>query len=86
MKQLANIHCRIDSNLKDNVDIILQNLGLNISEAIRIFFAQIILSNGIPFDIKIPNKTTIAAIEESKDKTKLHKANSIEDLLEKLSE
>lgn len=85
MKQAANIHCRIDPHLKEEADAILHHLGLNMTDAIRIFLAQIILKEGIPFDVKIPNKTTIAAITESKIKSKLRRANSLNDLFEKLS-
>lgn len=85
MKQAANIHCRIDPILKEEADVILHQLGLNMTDAIRIFLAQIILKDGIPFDVKIPNKTTIAAIEESRDKSKLRKVSSIDNLFKELS-
>lgn len=85
MKQAANIHCRIDPILKEGADIILHQLGLNMTDAIRIFLAQIILKDGIPFDVKIPNKTTIAAIEESRDKSKLRKVSSVDNLFKELS-
>lgn len=85
MKEVANIHCRIDPILKKGADAVLHHLGLNMTDAIRIFLAQIVLKDGIPFDVKIPNKKTIAAIEESKVKSKLYKASSLDNLFKELS-
>jgi addiction module RelB/DinJ family antitoxin len=43
---------------------ILQRLGLSPTEAIPIFYTQITLRNGLPFDVAIPNDVTIKALEE----------------------
>lgn len=58
------IHARVDQNLKHNAEQILNALGLNMADAIRLFFTQVILNQGLPFEVKIPNKKTQKAIEE----------------------
>ena len=58
------INARIDPDLKTNVSAILKGLGLNESDAIRLFYQQIKLNRGIPFAIKIPNEETLAALDE----------------------
>ena len=40
-------------------------MGLNISVTINLFLKKCINENGIPFDLKIPNKETIEAMEET---------------------
>ena len=40
-------------------------MGLNISVAINLFLKKCINENGMPFDLKIPNKKTIEAMEET---------------------
>ena len=60
----AHISVRTDAELKSDVDNILKKLGLSQTEAINIFYAQIKLNNGLPFEIKIPNKETKKAIED----------------------
>ena len=50
------IHARVDQNLKHNAEQILNALGLNMADAIRLFFTQVILNQGLPFEVKIPNK------------------------------
>lgn len=52
---MANLNIRIDANLKQDVDKILGRLGLNASDAVRIFFARIREERGIPFTLKLPN-------------------------------
>ena len=58
------IHARIDPGLKANVSAILRSLGLSESDAIRLFYQQIRINRGIPFQIKLPNEETLAALDE----------------------
>lgn len=60
------IHARVDQNLKHDAELIFSSLGLNMADAIRIFFMQVILNNGLPFEVKIPNKETRKAIKDSR--------------------
>ena len=62
----AVINARIESELKGDVESILKKLGLSATQAITIFYQQIKLNNGIPFEIKIPNSETQRVIEESR--------------------
>lgn len=64
MSKAATINARIEPSLKIRAEAILHKVGLSTAEAIRIFYNQICLQNGLPFDIKIPNKKTQNAIEE----------------------
>jgi len=62
----AVINARIESELKVDVEHILKNLGLSATQAINMFYQQIKLQRGIPFEIKMPNKETQQVIEESR--------------------
>jgi|AAUQ01.1.fsa_nt_gi DNA-damage-inducible protein J len=62
----AIINARIESKLKLDVEAILKQLGITATQAINMFYQQIKLHNGIPFDVKIPNKETQKVIEEVK--------------------
>ena len=59
------IRARIDPDLKDRAETILGNLGLNASDAIRLFYTQITLNDGLPFPVKVPNAETIQAIRDA---------------------
>jgi DNA-damage-inducible protein J len=60
------IRARIDPDLKARAESILGDLGLNASDAIRLFYTQITLSDGLPFDVRIPNAETRKAIREAR--------------------
>ncbi|MCH7522027.1 MAG: type II toxin-antitoxin system RelB/DinJ family antitoxin [Candidatus Marinimicrobia bacterium] len=69
--QSAKINTRIEPELKEQVDAILDKLGLTMAEAIRLYFKQIVHRKGIPFDVRIPNPETQAAMEDARDEENL---------------
>ena len=50
------LHVRMDSKLKNNVSKILESLGLSESDAVKLFYRQVELHGGLPFDIKLPER------------------------------
>lgn len=78
----AAIHSRIQPEIKERAEGILQRLGLSPTEAIRMFYTQIALRNGLPFDVSIPNDETIKALEDSRSSRNLERFNSTEELFE----
>jgi DNA-damage-inducible protein J len=66
------VRARVNPELKQVVNKILEKLGLSQSEAITMFYNQIALNNGLPFEVKIPNKATRQAIKDVKHKNNLN--------------
>jgi DNA-damage-inducible protein J len=62
--QTEKIQARIEPALKDAAETIFRKLGLPSADAIRLFYKQVELRNGLPFPVEIPNKGTIAAMRE----------------------
>ena len=56
MAKTATLHARIDEKLKINAENIFADLGLSASDAIKLFYRQVELNGGLPFEIKIPEK------------------------------
>lgn len=54
MGKTANLYARIEPEIKENAEEILKRLGIPTSNAINMFYKQIILHRGIPFDVKLP--------------------------------
>lgn len=79
------LNARIEPALKSNAERILKKLGLSNAEAIRLFYTQICLNQGLPFDVKIPNKATIAAMKEA-ESGKLKRFSSTEELFNDLDD
>ena len=75
----STVRARIDSNLKNEVEVIFHELGLSTSQAITLFLKKVKTERGIPFELKIPNETTIKAIEEARANKNISKI-SLEDL------
>ena len=67
MSKTTSMNIRIEPNLKKQVEEILTDLGMNISDAVTIYFKQIVLTDSIPLQIKRPkfNKETLEAINEA---------------------
>lgn len=83
MAKTAMIRARTEPGLKAEVERVLHKLGLSCSEAINLFFAQVTLKKGIPFDVALPNKTTLKAMKDVETK-KVLKAKDLKDLFQKL--
>lgn len=67
MTKSATINMRIEPHLKDQAESVFSSLGLKTSDAITMFYTQVVLNKGIPFDLRIPNKETIDAIAEPRE-------------------
>ena len=55
MTKSAMIRARVDPQLKEEAEAILQELGLSTTQALTLFYQQIRLQRGIPFEIRLPN-------------------------------
>ena len=63
----AMVRARIEPELKIKVEKYFDILGLSTTQAITLFFKQVELHHGLPFEIKIPNAEPIAAMKEIED-------------------
>lgn len=58
------VRARIDSGTKKKAAAALDAMGLSISDAIRLLLLRVADEKRLPFDVKVPNKTTLKAMEE----------------------
>lgn len=84
MHRTAIVNARIEPSLKNKAEHILHKTGLSSAEAIRLFYTQVCLNNGLPFAVKIPNKTTQKAMIDAEQR-KTKKAASVSALLEEIN-
>ncbi len=84
MQKTTTVRARVETKLKDDAEAVLQKLGLTTSQAITIYLKQITLYKGIPFEVKIPNETTLKALEDTKRKKNLQTFKNTEELFENL--
>ena len=84
MAKTTTIRARTSPELKEEVEGILKKLGLNTTEAINIFFSQIRLRHGLPFDVRIPNKTTARTFRRTDKGNDLIECKDADDLYKQL--
>lgn len=67
MAKTDTLNIRIEPELKKEVETTLNDLGMNIADAVTIFLKQVVMTDSIPFIIKKPkfNKETLEAIKEA---------------------
>ena len=80
MNKSSRVEARMDSDLKQAAEAIFSQLGVSPSEAIRIFYKQVALYQGFPFDMRIPNAETITALQELNHPEHLIRHDSVDDM------
>jgi DNA-damage-inducible protein J len=63
----ATVYARVDENIKAQAIEILASMGMTISDAIRVFLTRIATDKEPPFELKVPNATTLAAMAEAEE-------------------
>jgi DNA-damage-inducible protein J len=63
------VHVRIDETTKVQAAEALQAMGLSVSDAIRLFLCRVVADQALPFELKVPNAETRAAIAEARSMT-----------------
>ena len=84
MAKEATARARIDADLKEAAESILADCGLNASQGINLFYRQIVLNRGLPFDVKIPNAESREAIREGNTGEGLVRYDKADELFEDL--
>ena len=71
----ANLYARIEPEAKEKAESILSALGIPASSAINMFYKQIILQRGLPFEVKIPSSRPVdmSALSEAELNAELEK-------------
>lgn len=64
MAKEAYINARVDRQLKERAEKVLAQLGMSTTDAVTLLLHQIVLRRGLPFEVRVPNWETVAAIEE----------------------
>ena len=80
MANTTAVYARIDTNLKENAESILSQLGISPSGAIQMLYSQIVLRGGMPFDLRLPSKKPVAVGTLTKDELDAQLAKGMESL------
>jgi DNA-damage-inducible protein J len=74
MASTAFVRARIDEKLKDEASEVLAEFGLTVSDIVRMTLTRVAKDQAVPFELKVPNAETQAAMRESRALMKKHNA------------
>ncbi|BAE84096.1 type II toxin-antitoxin system RelB/DinJ family antitoxin [Desulfitobacterium hafniense] len=57
MARTSNIFARVEPEVKEQAEQVLEQLGIPMSSAVSMFLKQVVLQRGIPFEMKLPKDT-----------------------------
>jgi DNA-damage-inducible protein J len=60
MARTSNVFARVEPEVKEQAEKVLNQLGIPMSNAIGLFLRQVVLQRGIPFDMKLPSDQPLA--------------------------
>jgi DNA-damage-inducible protein J len=56
------VHVRVDEKTKQRAAKALAGMGISVSDAVRMLLVRVAAEKALPFDVKIPNATTVKAL------------------------
>jgi DNA-damage-inducible protein J len=57
------VHVRVDEKLKQKAGKALAAMGMSVSDAVRLLLVRVAAEQALPFEIKVPNPTTVKALQ-----------------------
>jgi len=81
MAKTEMIRARVEPKLKHQAEEVFSALGMSATEAITLFYRQVALHHGLPFEVRIPNAETREAIRKARARQGLTRHDSIKDLM-----
>ena len=85
MSQNQLVQARVDKEIKAQAAAALADMGLTVSDAVRILLAKVAKEKMMPLELLTPNATTLAAFEEARNRANLPRVHSVKQLFEELN-
>lgn len=82
MARTANVFARVEPEVKEQAEKILDRLGIPMSNAVGMFLRQVALQRGIPFEMKLPQEMPLAYGALTKEQFDLEMQKGMEDIRE----
>jgi DNA-damage-inducible protein J len=82
MARTANVFARVEPEVKEQAEAILDRLGIPMSNAVGMFLRQVALQRGIPFEMKLPQEMPLAYGALTKEQFDLEMQKGMEDVRE----
>ena len=60
------VHVRVEKRIKTQAAKTLAAMGLSVSDAVRVLLTRVAVEKALPFEVKVPNRATTAAMQEAR--------------------
>ena len=67
MARTANVFARVEPEVKEQAESVLDQLGIPMSNAVGMFLRQVVIQRGIPFEMKLPAERPLVMGELTKE-------------------
>ena len=67
MARTSNVFARVEPNIKEQAEAVLDQLGIPMSNAIGMFLRQVVIHRGIPFEVKLPENAPLSLSSMTKE-------------------
>ena len=84
MPKTSTVHARIEPDLKNEAEELFHKLGLSVTQAITLFYKQVQMRKGLPFEVIIPNEATRRTFEDTDADRNLIVCEDADDMFNKL--
>lgn len=84
MAATAFVRARIDETLKEEAAAVLAEMGLTVSDLVRIVLTRVAKDKALPFEMRVPNKRTAETLAKSERGEDIHRAKDADDLFGQL--
>ena len=84
MAATAFVRARIDETLKEEAAAVLAEMGLAVSDLVRIVLTRVAKDKALPFEMRVPNKRTAETLAKSERGEDIHHAKDADDLFGQL--
>ena len=80
MARTSNVFARVEPEVKEQAEIVLEQLGIPMSNAIGMFLRQVVLQRGLPFEMKLPERRPLDMNRISREQFDREMRKGMEDL------
>ena len=80
MAKTETIRARVEPELKHQAEALLRELGMSATEAITLFYRQVTMHRGLPFEVRLPNADTTEALHQAESDDGLAAYTTLEEL------
>lgn len=78
------LHIRVDQSLKEAATETLDQMGLSLSEAVRLLLTRIAVEKALPFEVRVPNPATVEAMRAG-DRGEVFRAATVKEMMAQLN-